>query len=999
MPRSGNITGEVFEEGVIKQIDVRQNFLGARYKNDNHLIFQNNQNSFIRLSSSVNIGGIKDTVQKITAKKFTKMNKSEQAAVLKSGAVKDDKGNYVINDTVDTTTDGKNQLKERGLNESNTGTKLAKACVLFGGVVGVDDSLNPQTKFGIVNNGGSDDFDYINTIAAYGWGGIDKGYAPFPGIDSADISFYNRGALQKASVKIKVPTISQLQIFDLLYFRIGYTMLLEWGHNVWLGNDETLKNRTDFVTEPFKKFFTEGTTQQDVIKSIKTQRSDDSYNYDAMLGKITNFKWKFNDDGSYDVELNLIGMGDIIESLKVNKSVVAKGNVPLTPSEALNKKQSGVDAAKQRAKDKEKAAQDKIDRESAAFGTNTLEPGRKKINGLIKRYKNLSYRSKYYYSTGHMWVNDGVIVAIENFLDQKKDITTFDEPWTSASNAEAAKTTFKSGQASVVQGLRQSIIDSEGGGDFDDYFYNDYIKHINLINEIIETVNGITGSPGAGRIDAAKKNAEDVKEQNEALNEEISAIQKSINKEKEILSLSPVTSVENKNKTLFNLQLYDWREQARKGKDKTNLYKQTMTANSANPDSTGVSTLSLDFYYVRLGRMLEWIEKNLLVYDDTKKDPDSDDNEPNPIFKIDYNPENNFCLRFPAQFSSDPTVCLIPSKYKSDIAQWDILPNLSDYFVEGDDYKGKLMNIFINIDHTASVLNSNVDKNGKVSLLKFLTSLLNDVGDCLGNVNRLEPIFDTEENLLKIIESNGMDDIRESIVDATNEEEKEKNPMAVFQVYGIGNIAEPVGSFVTNVDFQVQLPPNMAAMATISAQAGGNIVGENATGLSKLNLGLHDRLITVKLDRASIDGAKTDEEDPKKIFNTTIQATAKEVSQLYTKKFYAKDSVSALRSNNRDIALYLTGNEALEEKMPSPFFIPFDLKVDMQGLSGMRNYERFSISEGVLPYSYRSGDQGGVIDFLIKGISHKINDNVWTTSINTLTVSSIRKWSTKNQRK
>ena len=309
------------------------------------------------------------------------------------------------------------------------------------------------------------------------------------------------------------------------------------------------------------------------------------------------------------------------------------------------------------------------------------------------------------------------------------------------------------------------------------------------------------------------------------------------------------------------------------------------------------------------------------------------------------------------------------------------------------------MNIFINIDHTASVLNSNVDKNGKVSLLKFLTSLLNDVGECLGNVNRLEPVFDTEENLLKIIESNGMDDIRESIVDATNEEEKEKNPMAVFQVYGIGNIAEPVGSFVTNVDFQVQLPPNMAAMATISAQAGGNIVGENATGLSKLNLGLHDRLITVKLDRASIDGAKTDEEDPKKIFNTTIQATAKEVSQLYTKKFYAKDSVSALRSNNRDIALYLTGNEALEEKMPSPFFIPFDLKVDMQGLSGMRNYERFSISEGVLPYSYRSGDQGGVIDFLIKGISHKINDNVWTTSINTLTVSSIRKWSTKNQRK
>lgn len=191
----------------------------------------------------------------------------------------------------------------------------------------------------------------------------------------------------------------------------------------------------------------------------------------------------------------------------------------------------------------------------------------------------------------------------------------------------------------------------------------------------------------------------------------------------------------------------------------------------------------------------------------------------------------------------------------------------------------------------------------------------------------------------------------------------------------------------------------MAAMATISAQAGGNIIGENATGLSKLNSGLQDRLITVKLDRASIEGAKTGEEDPKALFKTVIQTTAKEVSQLYSKKFYAKDSVSSLRSNNRDIALYLTGNDALEEKMPSPFFIPFDLKLDMDGLSGMRNYERFSITEGVLPYSYRSGDQGGVIDFLIKGISHKINNNTWTTTINTLTVGSIRKWSTKNQRK
>ena len=94
-----------------------------------------------------------------------------------------------------------------------------------------------------------------------------------------------------------------------------------------------------------------------------------------------------------------------------------------------------------------------------------------------------------------------------------------------------------------------------------------------------------------------------------------------------------------------------------------------------------------------------------------------------------------------------------------------------------------------------------------------------------------------------------------------------------------------------------------------------------------------------------------------------------------------------MRSNNRDISLYITGNESYLKKAPPPFFIPFNLRLDMQGLSGMRNYERFSITEEILPYSYRAGDsQGGKINFLVKGISHKISNNEWTTNIESLSV-------------
>jgi hypothetical protein len=989
MPKSGNLTGEVFDEGVINQIDTRQEFLGARHKTDKHLIFQNNQSSFLRLASSVNVG-------------YSNPSAISEELVEKLATVglTEEESDNLNNVALSRSTAGPDQLKARGINESFMGMELAKACVLFGGTVGLDNDLNPETKFGIFN---SND-DPISTIAAYGWGGISKGYVPFPGIKDAKIGFYNRGALQKAEVNIKVNSLDQLQIFDLLYFRIGYTMLLEWGHNTWLDNEGNLKERNEFVTEPFRYFFTEGSSQQDIIKSIKDQRNNDAYNYDAMLGKVTNFNWKFNDDGSYDIKLNLIGMGDIIESLKVNKSVVSQGKVELTPSESLNKRQASIDGARKSNQNKRKIAAGQNEKNQKALDDyiDSFNKFYENLKGTVDT-KNTTARKISQLLDSAFDLGSGQDNDVAREINSiRSDLATLDSIiLTSDSNPEDIRTSLRESREKI-----SGLINFADNQDKDLGSKSDFRKLLNKSSELIQqAINKLPKDKDSlfTRVAGSTQTLENVEKENELAEKRLRAAEQRVNKEKEIASLSPLTSVENKNKTLFNLELYKWRQAARSGTGKNNYFKLKMTANSASPDSTGVSTLSLDFYYVRLGFMLEWIQKNLLIYDDTKKDPDSDSDESNPIFKIDTTIDTNYCLSFPGQFSSDPTVCLIPSKYNQNVTidkketnvSWDILPELANYFIDGDDYKGKLMNMFVNIDHTASVLNSNMDSNGKVNLLKFLTTLLNDVSDSLGNVNRLEPVFDAEENFLKIIEANGLDDVKSSIEEA----EKEANPMAIFQVYGIGNIAEPIGSFVTNVDFQVQLPPNMAAMATISAQAGGNVVGENATGLSKLNFGLEDRIVTTKLDISSIEGSKTGNESPESLFNNTIQSVQKEVNQLYKTKFYAKDSVSSLRSNNRDIALYLTGNEALKEKMPSPFFIPFNLKLNMQGLSGMKNYERFSITESVLPYSYRSGDQGGVIDFLIKGISHNISDNSWTTSIETLSVSSIRRWKTKNQGK
>jgi len=937
----GNLTGNVFDDGVIDQIEARQTFLGARYKTDSNLIYGNNTTSFLRLASSVNVEP--------------------------------------------------DRLKERSLSETLQGDLLAKSCVLFGGTVGIDDTLNPKRKFGIVDNGGSGEYDYVSTIAAYGWGGIDKGFSPMPNIESADISFYNRGALQKATVKIKVSSLQQLQIFDLLYFRIGYTMLLEWGHNIWLDNNIDLEKnpnpiitRTQFTTEPFKDFFTVGKSQQDIVKSISKQRKDENYNYDAMLGKVTNFTWKFNDDGTYDIDLNLIGLGDIIESLKINKSNIAKSTGPV----AATDQQLLEDIGKKKEKIQE------IKDESTPDGQTALVAFNKKIASV----QSLINTQKTQWNTQ---VNKIQTYLNNNYLESGTKSTV--QSYISAVKSTAITVTQQKSANTQTVDVVNGLLEQQGGVRGLTYLITsnraEWTTALDEAKFAMEKIKSLFATISDADYRAVEQaTAANNARVNQLSNElkKLTEAENALKKQIEIKKLSPITSIENKDKTSMNLQLFKWRQDAEKSLDKKNLQKLTLSATSET-NASGPK-LVLNFYYVRLGYLLEWIEKNLLIYDTTKppqNNPNADlaQLKDNPIFEIDYDIESNFCLRFPTQFSTDPAICIIPSSYTSPTTKWNILPDLKAYFVDKNDFAGKLMNLFVNIDHTAGVLDSNTDVNGKTNLLKFLSSLCNNINDSLGNVNKLEPVFDSDANKLKIIEGSSLENLDDLLKSAEDKISKVKNKMGVFQVYGIGTDKHPQGSFITNVDFQVQLPPNMAAMATISAQANGNIIGENATGLSKMNTGLTDRLITYKLDRDSIEGARgVGELDPLRIFNGNIEVVSKFVTDLYgPSKNYNRETVENTRSSNRDIALYLTGQDALADNMPAPFFIPFNLTVNMKGLSGMRNYERFSITEKVLPYSYRTGDQGGVIDFLIKGISHSVKDNKWETKIESLTVGSNRR--------
>jgi hypothetical protein len=297
------IIGEELEDYVSKQINRRQSLHGSgvntTFRSDNQLNVLNSTTSWIKLASGVSI------------------------------------------------TEG-NRLSKIGFTqtqvEENIGLNLAKNNILFGGTatlaeVKSRDFDKLQQRSGFLPRDAKSSYTY----GSYG-------FSPMPGIESADVKALNRGSIKKATVKLKANNREQFEILDLLYMRLGYTVLLEWGNSLFIDNKygqktvlrATLVEEFFFTVESKGNYFT-------VLDKIEEKREYYSGNYDGMLGKVSNFNWSFNVDGSYDIELTIISLGDVIESIKTNLSV-DKGTLEflqetgkLTPTEIENEAPSEPD--------------------------------------------------------------------------------------------------------------------------------------------------------------------------------------------------------------------------------------------------------------------------------------------------------------------------------------------------------------------------------------------------------------------------------------------------------------------------------------------------------------------------------------------------------------------------------------------------------------------------------------------------------------------------------
>lgn len=280
------LVGETFPDWVGKQVEQRQLLLGKPARGEAYdtadLKYINGKTAFLRLTSGVNITNDKNPTQ---------------------------------NASTATT-----RLQDLGLSDFYLGNTLARAFVLQGGTNFASGPTTPEgtntfiKKSGIANNLGG---DTLNN-SAYGFASDSNfGYSPMPGIVSADIKSLNRGSLKEATVKIKCWNPRQFDIIDTLFIKLKYGVLLEWGHSIYVDNNGFVQNNNFNLSHDYLN----SDNQQEIYKKIEQHREWSQGNYDAILAYVKNFNWSLNADNSYDIDLKLISIGDVIESLKTNVRV------------------------------------------------------------------------------------------------------------------------------------------------------------------------------------------------------------------------------------------------------------------------------------------------------------------------------------------------------------------------------------------------------------------------------------------------------------------------------------------------------------------------------------------------------------------------------------------------------------------------------------------------------------------------------------------------------
>lgn len=290
---AGNILGRNINPIIDEQIFNRQFIHGSGQtdgdiqRSPKVLNYLNNRNAWIKMASGVGISG------SFGVQKLKDLSSSED--------------DYLTDTEIQ-------NLKSYG---------LAQNLILFNSTQRYDKtSQSYVSRSGVRENNNLS--DSINKLYG-GIGNNERGLQPVPGITDISVECLNRGSIRKAVVNIKAYNKFQFGLIELLYLRLGYMVMLEFGWDKYVSKIKKEGGEFDIEIEDVgstvieNEWFSSNTrSQESIFNSIEQYTQRYKGNYNGFFGKVSNFTWKLNKDNTYDITLNLITIGSVIESLKVN---------------------------------------------------------------------------------------------------------------------------------------------------------------------------------------------------------------------------------------------------------------------------------------------------------------------------------------------------------------------------------------------------------------------------------------------------------------------------------------------------------------------------------------------------------------------------------------------------------------------------------------------------------------------------------------------------------
>ena len=868
--------------------------------------------------------------------------------------------------------------------------ELASKYVLQGGTLSYDPIAKKySSKSGVGINNAYSTFTPSNASNRFG-------LKPMPGITSVNVkSLTAYGSLREIEVKFNAWDIRQLEDLELLYMRPGYTVLIEWGWDPYLDKNKTLQTNVDYydIINPSPKL-----TKEQIFKDL-FEKSLNPYsgNYDAMYGYVKNYSWSSRPDGGYDCSTTIISIGEILESLKVNYSPF--NNIEAIGSKGLiAKKVKDISLAKM-------TDLDKYYKQNILSGLfyEMYQIGMQKMEGTQDEGKSYRIVDQRYERKNENWE----IVKYEyNLFKKTININGGENDASSNGKIGASDEQIYITLETLCSVLNNYVIFKDSNTNLP-YVKCSVLEREYSKNTPVTTPDSSTGDgyllclahPLQIAIDPTvcviknqlwsrgfKVNPNTVIPK-EAAGENIKRYSNTnyaslFNK---LIAFGANTGASANEKEIINAVIAATGRNLNEFKELQRQYLLIKSSvdkglNTAPKEVAGVSTSFLN--YVK--------DKRFESFYDLLDDSLTEGQLTTVIIGTEAIPKG----KEEAYFNNFRALTLNPSeatnselntlKSELDTTQSTssenlaYLNNIPQPYFYNDSYEtelGIIGNIYINLNflYRLSVDNNleSQDKKEKndINLYDFLKRVMTEVSSATGGVSNFDIYVDPIDNNIRIIDIN--------YVDAKTREEVFNN-LFEFEMHNTKSV-------IRSYKLESQMFPDQSTTVAIGAQVGGGALATDSNTMLSFNRGLIDRIIPKKID-PTIDPNLNIVENTKSQVKNLI-SSLKSIYDFFGGLSYNwvqdsdfdADSANNYRNSLKDLINYF--KTLTTSNIKNRAIIPTKLSLELDGIGGLVIGHLFKIPDEITPRGYRGGALGSRIGYVVTGVGHSIQNNDWTTNI------------------